>query len=44
MIGADTNEHIKIWIHPDPVSAKPWSPCNNEATMLADILTALQGI
>jgi len=42
MIGADSNGHPKIWIHPDPVSYKPWSPCNSEAIMLSDILQILQ--
>jgi hypothetical protein len=29
MIGADTNGHPKIWIHPDPVASKPWSTCDS---------------
>jgi hypothetical protein len=29
MIGADSNGHPKIWIHPDPVACKPWSICDN---------------
>lgn len=44
MIGSDSNEGIKVWIHPDPVSARPWSPCNSELIMINDILTILQGI
>ena len=44
MIGSDTNGNIKIWIHPDPVSPKAWSPCPSENLMVADIQAILQSI
>lgn len=42
MIGADSNGQIKIWIHPNPVSAKAWSPCETEEIMVSDILNVFQ--
>lgn len=44
MIGSDTNGNIKIWINPDPISPKAWSPCSSESLMVADILNILQSI
>ena len=41
MIGADTNGHPKIWIHPDPVASKPWSTCDSQYTMVTEILSIL---
>lgn len=44
MIGADSNLNPKIWIHPDPISPKPWSSCNSQAIMLLDIITIINGM
>lgn len=44
MIGADSNGHPKIWIHPDPVAVKPWSSGSSESVMLTDILTIFQNV
>lgn len=44
MIGADTNGAPKVWINPDPVAHKPWSPCSSEEKMIKDILVALEAI
>ena len=44
MIGSDTNGHLKIWIHPDPISSKVWSPCPTESLMVTDIHNILLSI
>ena len=44
MIGADSNGNPKIWVHPDPVASVPWSACDSEAPMIADISAILFSI
>lgn len=44
MVGCDSNEQPKVWIHPDPVSYRVWLPCNSEPVMLHDILNILEAV
>ena len=44
MIGSDSNGNIKVWIHPNTLSPKVWSPCPHESLMVADIQTILHSI
>lgn len=44
MLGVDSRNKLKIWIHINPTTCLPLTPCQSESEMVADVVKLLDEV